>query len=63
MILLMMKKHLMAGVAKGAFNEEEAENRFNTWIETKEKQVVSSFGNTGFYFFEMGQRKQHLRFD
>ena len=25
---VMMKKHLMAGVAKGAFNEEEAEKRF-----------------------------------
>ena len=25
---VMMKKHLMTGVAKGAFSEEEAENRF-----------------------------------
>ena len=30
----------MAGVAKGAFNEEEAENRFTTWMEHKEGQVA-----------------------
>merc|ERR1712086_88795 len=27
-----MKKHLLMGVAKGAFNEEEAEKRFNDWM-------------------------------
>ena len=37
---VMMKKHLMAGVAKGAFNEEEAEKRFTKWIENKEGQVA-----------------------
>jgi small subunit ribosomal protein S16 len=37
---VMMKKHLMAGVAKGAFNEEEAENRFSAWMEKKEGQVT-----------------------
>ncbi|MEC9208939.1 MAG: 30S ribosomal protein S16 [Bacteroidota bacterium] len=37
---IMMKKHLMAGVAKGAFNEEEAENRFTAWMEHKEEQVA-----------------------
>lgn len=26
-----MKKHLLGGVAKGAFNEEEAEKRFAAW--------------------------------
>jgi len=36
---VMMKKHLMVGVSKGAFNEEEAERRFTEWIEIKEKQV------------------------
>ena len=34
------KKHLMGGVAKGAFDEAEAENRFNTWLEGKEQQVL-----------------------
>ena len=33
------KKHLMGGVAKGAFDEAEAEKRFNSWLENKEKQV------------------------
>jgi len=37
---VMMKKHLMAGVAKGAFNEEEAEKRFAAWMENKETQVA-----------------------
>ena len=37
---IMMKKHLMAGVAKGAFSEEEAEKRFSAWMETKEDQVA-----------------------
>ena len=36
---IMMKKHLLAGVAKGAFNEEEAENRFAAWKENKDNQV------------------------
>ena len=36
---VMMKKHLMAGVAKGAFNEEEAEKRFTAWMEAKENEV------------------------
>ena len=37
---VMMKKHLMAGVAKGAFNEEEAEKRYTAWMENKEGQVA-----------------------
>ena len=37
---VMMKKHLMTGVAKGAFNEEEAEKRFTAWMETKENEVA-----------------------
>lgn len=37
---VMMKKHLMAGVAKGAFNEEEAEKRFTAWMEEKEGKVA-----------------------
>ena len=36
---VMMKKHLMTGVAKGAFNEEEAEKRFKEWMDNKEQQV------------------------
>jgi small subunit ribosomal protein S16 len=37
---IMMKKHLMAGVAKGAFHEEEAEKRFLIWMENKENHVA-----------------------
>ena len=36
---VLMKKHLLVGVKKGAFNEEEAEKRYNTWLENKEKQI------------------------
>ena len=36
---VLMKKHLLSGVAKGAFNEEEAEKRFADWLENKEKQI------------------------
>lgn len=35
----LMKKHLLGGVAKGAFSEEEAEKRFNAWLEEREKAV------------------------
>ncbi|KAA6339292.1 30S ribosomal protein S16 [termite gut metagenome] len=34
-----MKKHLLGGVAKGAFSEEEAEVRFKTWKRNKESHV------------------------
>ncbi|MBB6372486.1 30S ribosomal protein S16 [Chryseobacterium shigense] len=33
------KKHLQGGVAKGAFDEAEAEKRFNAWLEAKEQKV------------------------
>ena len=33
---VMMKKHLLEGVKKGAFDEAEAERRFNKWMEEKE---------------------------
>ena len=35
------KKHLLGGVAKGAFDQEEADRRFNAWLEEKEKAVES----------------------
>jgi len=37
---IMMKKHLLAGVAKGAFTQEEAETRFTAWMEEKEGKVA-----------------------
>ena len=36
---IMMKKHLLEGVRKGAFSEEEAEKRFTAWMEGKNKKV------------------------
>ena len=32
---VLMKKHLLGGVAKGAFDEAEAEKRFNAWKSNK----------------------------
>ena len=36
---IMMKKHLLEGVKKGAFNEEEAENRFQAWMKEKDAKI------------------------
>lgn len=33
------KKHLQGGVRKGAFDEAEAERRFNVWLEEKEAKI------------------------
>ena len=37
---VLLKNHLLNGVKKGAFNEEEAEKRFAAWMENKESQVA-----------------------
>ena len=37
---VMMKKHLLVGVAKGAFDEAEAEKRFESWMSGKEKKIA-----------------------
>ena len=36
---VLMKKHLLDGVKKGAFDEAEAEKRFTTWLEEKEAKI------------------------
>ncbi len=36
---VLYKKHLMGGVKKGAFDEEEAQSRFEKWITEKESQI------------------------
>jgi small subunit ribosomal protein S16 len=38
---VLMKKHLLGGVAKGAFSEEEAEKKFQEWRENKQKTLDS----------------------
>ena len=36
---VMLKYHLLGGVIKGAFNEEEAEKRFDAWLEEKAQRI------------------------
>jgi len=36
---VLYKNHLMRGVKKGAFSEEEAEKRFNAWLEEKQAKI------------------------
>jgi small subunit ribosomal protein S16 len=36
---VLMKKHLLEGVKKGAFDEAEAENRFEAWKASKESKL------------------------
>lgn len=35
----LMKKHLLGGVAKGAFSQEEAEKKFEAWLEERANAV------------------------
>lgn len=37
----LLKKHLLKGVDKGAFDMEEAEKRFNDWLSEKEDKVLT----------------------
>ena len=39
---VLMKKHLLEGVKKGAFDESEAEKRFEAWKTAKESNVVKT---------------------
>ncbi|MCH9660456.1 MAG: 30S ribosomal protein S16 [Bacteroidetes bacterium] len=41
---VMMKKHLLGGVAKGALTTEQAEEKFNAWLENKANTVASKEG-------------------
>ncbi len=38
---VMYKKHLLGGVAKGAFSEEEAQKRFDKWMNEKAGKISS----------------------
>jgi len=38
---VMLKKHLMEGVIKGALTEEQAEEKFNAWFDEKEGKIAS----------------------
>jgi small subunit ribosomal protein S16 len=38
---VLLKKHLLEGVKKGAFDEAEAEKRFNDWMKKREEEIDS----------------------
>jgi small subunit ribosomal protein S16 len=38
---VLLKKHLLEGVKKGAFDEAEAERRFNEWMKQNEEKIDS----------------------
>ena len=38
---VLMKKHLLEGVRKGALTEDQAEEKFNTWVNEKEQAVIN----------------------
>ena len=38
---VLLKHHLLGGVAKGALTEEQAEAKFNAWLEAKNNKVSS----------------------
>jgi len=38
---VLLKKHLLEGVKKGAFDEAEADRRFNEWLKKKEDEIES----------------------
>jgi small subunit ribosomal protein S16 len=38
---IMLKKHLLEGVKKGAFDEAEADRRFNEWMKQQEEKIES----------------------
>jgi small subunit ribosomal protein S16 len=42
---IMMKKHLLGGVAKGALTPEQAEERFEKWLEEKEGKIMGKQNN------------------
>ena len=43
---VLYKKHLLGGVAKGAFSESDAEAKFNKWLGEKEGKVTAKAKGT-----------------
>ena len=65
---VMFKKHLLGGVAKGAFTAEEAETRFDAWVAEKANKVqakkdglVTNIETTKKTQFEMETKKNEAR--
>lgn len=42
---VLMMKHLLDGVKKGAFDENEAQERFNTWLKEKSSKINEKIEN------------------
>ncbi len=42
---VLLKNHLAGGVRKGALTEEQAEEKFNAWVESKEGKVEAKKEN------------------
>lgn len=43
---VLLKKHLQRGVAKGAFSQEEADARWQQWIDAKESKIAVRVAKT-----------------
>ena len=41
---VLLKHHLLGGVLKGALTEEQAEEKFNTWVSEKEQAIADKVG-------------------
>ncbi len=41
---ILLKHHLLGGVRKGALTEEQAEEKFNTWLEEKQNSIAAKVG-------------------
>jgi small subunit ribosomal protein S16 len=41
---VLLKHHLLGGVRKGALTEEQAEEKFNTWVSEKEQAIANKVG-------------------
>ncbi len=40
------RKHLQRGVTKGAMTQEEADSKYNEWVEAKEEKIAARFQQT-----------------
>jgi len=41
---VLLKKHLLGGVKKGAFTEVDAETKFQAWLDNKQKSIKTEVG-------------------
>lgn len=55
---VLMKKHLLEGVSKGALTEEQVEEKFNAWLEDKENRISAK--RDGLTEAEAAKRKARM---